>query len=264
MILLTAGAAPDSMIRGWTMQSQKCVRLLRGHKNSITSLLPLKDGITLLSASKENEIFVWNMSTGKLFNKVAHHTGSINALLLLKDNARFVSASNDKSFCLWKINYGYSNDFNRRMFHSCDIEKKFLDVCEIYSLNSATTNPYIVVTGGSDNKIKIWNVEIDQCIQEINAHCNGIAELVYFENPFKMNTKDNFMILSIGFDEDVIVMSKSSLESGIVAARDSNISFAKGYMVQNRMQIIKGKDGALKIIIASQGADKKIVVWTFA
>ena len=251
------------MIRGWTLQGQKCVRLLRGHKDSITSLLPLKDGITLLSASKENEIYIWNICTGKLFNKVAHHTASINTLLLLKDNNRFISASNDKSFCLWKMNYGYSNDFNRRMFHSCDLEKKFLDICEVYSVNSATTNPYIIATGGSDNKIKIWNIEIDQCIKEFNVHANGIVELMYFENPFTVDVKDTFMILSIGFDEDVILMSKSSLESSIVIAKEGNISFTKGLMVQNRMQIVKGKDGTLKIIMIGQGAGKNIVVWTF-
>jgi len=264
-VILTGGANPDPTIRAWQISNQKCVRLLKGHKDDVLSLLPLRDGLTLLSASKENNILVWNMQTGKLFNKLTQHTAQINGLHLIKDNARFVSISNDKSFCVWKINYEYASQLKRRVFFSCELDKVFEDVCEITSVNSATDNYNIVITGGSDNKIKLWDIEKNTCLKTIDGHAMGIGEVIYFENPFKIEAYEQYMMLSLGFNESCLMVSRSTNNYTVPIASDHRVLIEKEVTTNYKMQLVRStRDNNLKIIMISHGENSNLLIWNLS
>lgn len=264
-MILTGGTNADPTIRAWQISNQKCVRLLKGHKEDVLSLLPLKDGLTLLSASKENQIFVWNMQTGKLFNKLSHHTQQINGLHLIKDNTKFVSISNDKTMCVWKIVYEYSGQLKRRIVFACELDKVFEDVCEITAVNSATDNANIVITGGLDNKIKIWDIEKNACVKAIDAHTMGISELLYFENPFKIEAYEQYMILSLGFNDANLMVSRSANTFANPVATDPRIFIYKEITTNYKMQLVRAtRDNNLKIIMASQGDTANLLVWNLS
>ena len=264
-VILTGGGNPDSTIRVWQVLTQKCVRLLKGHKEDVLSLLPLKDGLTLLSASKENHIFVWNMQTGKLFNKLSHHTQQINGLHLIKDSSKFVSISNDKTMCVWRINYEYSSQLKRRVMFSCELDKVFEDACEITSVNSATDNCNIVITGGIDNKIKMWDIQQNSCIKTIDAHYAGVSEMIYFENPFKIEAYEQYMILSLGFNESDLLVSRSASTSATQIAYDYRIRIGKETPTNYKMQLVRAtRDNNLKIIMVSHSTDANIMIWNLS
>jgi len=264
-VILTGGSSPDPTIRAWQVANQKCVRLLKGHKDDVLALLPLRDGLTLLSASKENHILVWNMQTGKLFNKLANHSAQINGLHLIKDNSRFVSISKDKTFCVWKIIYEYSNQLKRRVVFSCELDKVFEDVCEITSVNSATDNCNIIITGGLDNKIKLWDIEKNACIKSIDGHSNGIGEMIYFENPFKIEAYEQYMIISLGFNESSLMVSRSTNSTTTPLIGDYRVGIDRDITTNQKMQLIRAtRDNNLKIIMISHGELSNLLVWNFS
>jgi len=260
--LLTGSAQPECSIRAWQLPSQKCVRNLKGHKESITSLLPMKDGTTLLSASQENHILIWNMVTGKLFNKVTQHTKAINGLHLIKDNSRFLSISDDGTIVVWKIIYAYSNELQRRVFSSCEVDKVFEDVCEITSINSSTDNYNIIITGGKDSKIKIWNIEKNQCIKEVVGHGLGVGATIFFENPFKIESYEKYLIMSMGYMEECLKIAKSSSSYAEVIVRDSEIYIDRAGSGHYKMQLVKSKGSdALKLFTISNRPGKGFMIW---
>jgi len=264
-VILTGGSNPDPTIRAWQISNQKCVRLLKGHKDDVLSLLPLRDGLTLLSASKENHILVWNMQTGKLFNKLSQHTAQINGLHLIKDNARFVSISNDKSFCVWKINYEYSSQLKRRILFSCELDKVFEDVCEITAVNSATDNYNIVITGGLDNKIKLWDIDQNTCIKTIDGHGMGISEIIYFENPFKIEAYEQYMMISLGFNESCLMVSRSTNTYTVPIANDHRVVIDKEVTTNYKMQLVRStRDNNLKIVMVGHGESSNLLVWNLS
>jgi WD40 repeat protein len=261
-VILTGSANPDCSIRAWNPTTLKCLKNLKGHKDTVTSLLPMKDGVTLLSSSFENHILIWNMNTGKLFNKVTNHSKRINVLHHLKDNARFISAGDDKIFTVWKIIYDYSNELKKRIVSNCEVEKQFEDTCEILSVNSSTDDHNIVITGGTDSKVKVWNIEKNECIKQVFAHGLGVSSLLLFENPFKTEIYEKYLILSTGFAEPSImgVKSGSNYAESMVKNDSMYVELGSNAGIKNQIVRLKGIE-APRMITINQRIGKGITIW---
>jgi WD40 repeat protein len=259
-VLLTG--SNDSSLRVWQISQQKCVRLLKGHKGTITSTIPIKDGVTLLSSAEDGNIMIWNMSSGKLFNKLNQHTKVINAMHLFKDGTKFVSVSDDKTICIWKVIYGYSNEFLRRTFSSCEPEKVYEDCCEVTSVNSSADDFNLLITGGTDQKIKIWNTEENMCIKQVNCHTFGLSSILFFENPFKLATYERYIILTSGFGENSIKLSRSKSDYSENLILNAYADTQKDIPANFRVQLVKSKvTESLKLVTLSQTYGQGISIW---
>lgn len=64
------------------------------------------------------------------------------------------------------------------------MEKTLLDNSFVYSLNNSLMNPNILFSGGSDSKIKVWNIQTGKFEKEIVGHRSPVSEMILFENPF--------------------------------------------------------------------------------
>lgn len=78
-------------------------------------------------------------------------------------------------------------------------------------------DPNIIFTGGSDSKIKVWNIEKGITEKEIVGHQTSVSELILFENPFDYK-KLNYMILSCGSSDELLRLSNpiSPINNGIM------------------------------------------------
>lgn len=65
----------------------------------------------------------------------------------------------------------------------------------------------IVFTGGSDCKIKMWNLSSGKCEKEIVGHKSVPTQLILIENPFELRVDKSFIIVSLGKDEDFLRVS---------------------------------------------------------
>ena len=77
-------------------------------------------------------------------------------------------------------------------------------------------DPNIIFTGGSDSKIKIWNISSGLVEREIVGHQTIVSELLLFENPF--DKKNNYMILSCGSSDEMMRLSNpiSPINNGLL------------------------------------------------
>jgi WD40 repeat protein len=83
------------------------------------------------------------------------------------------------------------------------------------------------ISGGSDAKIKIWNLSQKVIEKEIVGHKSPVAEMIMIENPFDVDKQKMFNIISVGTGEDVLRVSSSlsPLNSGVYLSEKVSCEF---------------------------------------
>ena len=77
---------------------------LKGHEDSITSILSLLDGRNIVTGSADRKIILWDIFKGKLVS-VLPCNGSIYQMHLLKDGKRFASSDYSNAINIWNIQH---------------------------------------------------------------------------------------------------------------------------------------------------------------
>ena len=74
-------------------KSLKCIRTVKGHSSSVTSLTISPDGLTFVSASDDKSIKLWNLNASK--KSLTGHSGFISSIAISPDGKILASGSND-------------------------------------------------------------------------------------------------------------------------------------------------------------------------
>lgn len=82
-----------------SLESPKCVRVLRRHKNAITALTALHGG-KLVSAANDGTMRVWDWTTGTCLKTVSCYNSTLDALVALPDG-RFAAGYTNGKVTLW-------------------------------------------------------------------------------------------------------------------------------------------------------------------
>jgi RNA polymerase sigma factor (sigma-70 family) len=92
---IVAVAAQDKTVRLCDAKSGKELRLLRGHKAAVTSVVFLRDQKTLVSADLEGSVRFWNQDTGKESRSFSVEGHAIRSLAL-SDDGQLLAAGCEK------------------------------------------------------------------------------------------------------------------------------------------------------------------------
>jgi WD40 repeat protein len=100
--LLASAGSNDNDIFLWDIASSKLIRILEGHKTSVTDLSFSPDNKSLASCSVGNEGKIWDLTTGEV--KVVLKVGNEKGIAFSPDG-KFLAASDEsgKSVNLWDI-----------------------------------------------------------------------------------------------------------------------------------------------------------------
>lgn len=269
--LISGSDHEDGSILLWDVQkalngvSNPIVSKLIGHNAAVVALLSLNDGQTVISGSYDKEILIWNINTGKSIQKLTGHTSSITSLWLTKDKTRFASASLDNSVNIWKINYKDSQ--GQQSFDSCYLERGIKNNCFVCSLNCLQDSK-ILLTGGKDGKIKLWNLETGEIERTLTANLGPIVEIMIFEgnnnnDQFKDNKnwlKDLMVVTSSSKDQNLILTNVGNGNNELIDV-GGKVFIEFGCGVNPKMQFVKNENGT-QIIIVNQGEREKLFsVW---
>jgi WD40 repeat protein len=136
-----ATGSGDSLIQIWELKDQlKCSHSLDGHSDLVTCIIQLRDG-RLASGSRDKTIRLWDYGTLKCIN-VFKQYNAVYSLIQLRDGR--LASGIDNTIRLWdpKENFKCTNT----------IEGHQGSVNSLVQLKDDS-----LVTGSSDNTIRIWN-----------------------------------------------------------------------------------------------------------
>ncbi len=94
-------ASHDQTVRLWDWQRGKCERVLKGHTDSVRSLV-LLNGNRFASVSWDGTVRLWNWRSGKCLRTLPAGIGFLNAVTVSRDN-RWLAAGGEKGLALWQL-----------------------------------------------------------------------------------------------------------------------------------------------------------------
>ena len=176
------------VIKLWNLETGK-IRILQKQENiqenqnvHVYSVSFSLDGKTLASgnsnggvAGTDNTIQLWNVETGKEIHTLPGHNNSVNSVSFSPDGKILASGSDDKTIKLWNVETGkeiytlsghndpvqsvsFSPDGNTLASGSGLVDEKF---------------------PGTDNTIKLWNVETRTEIRTLKGHNDAITSVSF-------------------------------------------------------------------------------------
>nr|XP_012149911.1 PREDICTED: protein FAN isoform X2 [Megachile rotundata] len=173
----------QSYISGTKIKPAKCLIAQLDHDSKVTCINISRDETLLVSGTDDGEIFLWNMDTYNLQLTVKAHTCKINAMVFDQEGKSIISCAQDKALNIIDV------CTSTRIYHTT-LEHELLTLswfetllligdnngninvwnqqggifiakirCHDGPINAllVSTENNIIVTGGKDKKIIIWN-----------------------------------------------------------------------------------------------------------
>lgn len=243
-------------------QSSTLVRRLEGQGSGITAVLPMLDGVTLISGCYDGKICVWNTLKSKLLGTINHHKSNVSALRFLRCKTRYASASWDKTICIWKITYKDISDKinDRKIFEGCELEKIIDPNFKVMALNASIHKKNWIVFGGSINRIIVWDIDSGRLIKEFEVENNNITEVLLVEDELE----NKMIVLGVCENDDVIRgWSTNYNETDLLNFESYNLKnrskvyINKSYGNGSVMQLVQ--DGRLRLAAINCSEDQSLV-----
>jgi len=135
-------------------------RALRGHSHFVEDVVISSDGQFALSGSWDNTLRLWDIQGGVTARCFVGHSKEVLSVAFSADNRQIVSGSRDRTIRLWntlaKCKYTIEENCHTHWVS-----------CVKFSPN--TNNP-VVVSGGWDKLVKVWDLTTCQLLRDLPGH----------------------------------------------------------------------------------------------
>eukprot|EP00244_Chara_vulgaris_P012155 TRINITY_DN62_c0_g1_i5.p1 TRINITY_DN62_c0_g1~~TRINITY_DN62_c0_g1_i5.p1 ORF type:complete len:322 (+),score=41.29 TRINITY_DN62_c0_g1_i5:113-1078(+) len=125
-------------------------RRLTGHGHFVQDVVISSDGQFALSGSWDGTLRLWDLNSGTTTRRFVGHTKDVLSVAFSVDNRQIVSGSRDQTIKLW-------NTLGECKYTIQDQQEAHTGWVSCVRFSPMTTNP-IIVSGGWDKMVKVWNL----------------------------------------------------------------------------------------------------------
>ncbi|XP_013084190.2 F-box and WD repeat domain containing protein 10B-like isoform X2 [Biomphalaria glabrata] len=209
----------DTSVRCWSIETGQCLKILRGHQDTVTVIAVLGDIVA--TGAKDNQCKIWSLESGKCRKTFKHHA-PVMAVALSEEIC--ISGCEAGKVKVWELASG--NLIKTLSGHHGPITGIKFDRWHIvtgskdgYALGwsaigshsrclAALRHPkevlclefvYLrVITGSADGRIRIWNLITGQCcrIMRGNSRSDPILAMVAIGDRITVNTLNNLLVMN--------------------------------------------------------------------
>jgi guanine nucleotide-binding protein subunit beta-2-like 1 protein len=169
-MLLTASR--DKSIVLWRLTRDEenfgvAAKRLTGHSHYVQDVAISSDGQFALSGSWDSTLRLWDLNTGRTTRRFVGHSKDVLSVAFSADNRQIVSGSRDRSINLW-------NTLGQCKYSITEGGHNEWVSCVRFSPNLQTP---VVVSGGWDKTVKVWNLNNCKLRTNLYGH-NGYINTV--------------------------------------------------------------------------------------
>jgi WD40 repeat protein len=148
---LASGSA-DKFLKVFNVETGEHVRSYEGHTHHVMDVSWKADRTSLVSAGADNVLKVWNAETGEQLRTISTHKKQVTSVEYIGLQDNFVSSSGDKRIVLQQAGDGKA-------------VREFPGSSDYVYCSSVTADGKVVVAGGEDGVVRVWNAEDAKSLQ---------------------------------------------------------------------------------------------------
>jgi len=157
----------NGSINIYNINDGSLVSLLSGHEDEVQDMVLIRPDL-LASSGQDKTIRIWNLTTNQSNLILEGHDEAVFGLKLVTSDL-LASGSWDQTIKLWNITSGA---LLRTLKGHTDFLYFSVDLLQIYvnNDNHSHTQPMMLISGSRDKKIKLWDWQTGECLNEFNAN----------------------------------------------------------------------------------------------
>ena len=151
------------------MESQKQIKVFKGHSSSVNCVSWASDRSRALTGSDDRTVRLWDVHTGRCERVLEGHPGSVYAVAWSTDDRRALSAAFDSTVRLWNVDSGAC----LRVFdgHTADVNCVSWSPDECYALS-----------GADDETLRLWDLQTGRCVRMFEGHTGWVRTVAWTAN----------------------------------------------------------------------------------
>ncbi len=239
--LLSATEGHDCELFSWDLQAMTQLKAYTGHRDTVTSMIALRDGHTMITGSLDASVRVWDISDpDPLLAIVENDRSTVSHIHVFNDYSHFVTSGSSGEIFIYKMSYAYNRRYDRTVFEACRKVRCIRTSSPVFVLNESMIRDNVVISGGADKAVSFWNTVTCTEQKRIGSHNTEVVGCVLIENPLK--TKANSFVLSFGNYDHRLQITDSSTGESKEMTLDSEVSLAGGKNSNPNMQFMPTTD----------------------
>ena len=184
----------DGRICLWNLLTGELVKELKFRQNSVRSMAfsPVSEQLIAFGSGSwdDGKVQVWDVTDDEPVT-IGNHTGWVNIVVFSPSDRKHVaSGSYDSTICIWDVN-------RRELAVGPLIGHTFSVLSVAYSPDGTR-----LVSGSTDNTVRIWNSETGHLLSTLNGHSNPVLSVAY--------SLDGSRIVSGSGDNTILVWDAQS------------------------------------------------------
>ncbi|XP_076443004.1 F-box and WD repeat domain containing protein 10B-like [Babylonia areolata] len=174
-----ASGAKDKSCKVWDIETGKCKRTFR-HRHPVSAVALSAE--ICITGCEGGRVKVWELSTGQLIKNLSGHHGPVTAIKF--DRWHIITGSRDGYALAWS-----SQGRHNRCLTALRHPKEVLCLEFMYLR---------VITGSGDGRLRIWNMITGQCcrIMRGNSRSDPILDILAIGDRITLNTHNNLLVLN--------------------------------------------------------------------
>lgn len=231
----------DKSIKIFELQTGYCKKTLLGHDDWVRRLAVDRESQLLASGGCDSKIVIWNLQTMVQRAELAGHDHVIEDLMWVNhiDSKKSILES-EKGQCL--LDKPVSTNVNSNSNDNSSLQKKYASLIEKEKQKQEQNydNFNFLVSCSRDKLIKVWSVELEQCLYVLSGHDNWVRGLaIHHSHKYIYSVSDDKSLRVWDLQNSKQHRKVDNAHNHFVAAIDSNVK----YMVT----ITAGVDHLIKV-----------------
>ena len=163
--LIVSGSG-DKCIKIWDAGEGECLKTLKGHTGSISSVSFSSDNKLIVSGSFDKSIKIWDSEEGKCLKTLEGHTDWVLSVAFSNDNKLILSGSGDKTIKIWNAKGG-------------ECLKTLKGHTNWVRMVAFSSDDKLILSASDDSRIKIWDAERGECLKTLEGHSSSVLYVAF-------------------------------------------------------------------------------------